>query len=101
LSKKEMDFFMTSYLNRIKYLFSDEHMSEHWHCNNIFFQMNLDVDAFINLIKRIKNDDIKKVCNTVFNFVSMGIASLGDYKNYGLIDDIKNIKNTYQNLSPI
>ena len=99
LQKKDLIYFKKSLVNKTKYVFLSEEMKEMWYCNNLFYQLDLKPDRYIEMIQNIDNDMIKNVANEVFDFEKMGVITHGNYKEANLPSIIDEIKSTYQKLS--
>jgi predicted Zn-dependent peptidase len=96
ISDTKLKYFKISLLNRTKYIFSDENMKEMWYGNSLFYGMKINKDDYIELIKKITNDDIKTIAKQIFNFKQMGVVSCGKYNNESIIrNEIEHIKDTY------
>ena len=99
LNEKDLKYFKKSMMNSQKYLFSKENFKELWEFNSIFYQLNLDQSRFMDIIQDIKNEDIKSVSSTVFDFIKMGILTVGNYTGTSIKEDIDSIRETYQKIS--
>ena len=99
LNEKDLKYFKKSMMNSQKYLFSKENFKELWEFNSIFYQLNFDQSRFMDIIQDIKNEDIKSVSSTVFDFIKMGILTVGNYTGTSIKEDIDSIRETYQKIS--
>jgi predicted Zn-dependent peptidase len=97
ITEKQLCYFKQSYVNRFKYFFSDSSMRELWYGNCLFYQLDMNETKLLKMLNKITIFDIKNVCDEIFNFKSMGVVSLGKYKNVQKHErEIRQIKNTYQ-----
>jgi predicted Zn-dependent peptidase len=87
LTKEQLQFFKESYVNNIKYKFIDQESRSEWHGENIFYGCKLSEQKYIDMVMSINNDDIRKICQKVFNLKEMGFMTMGPY------DKPKDIKN--------
>jgi len=87
LSKEKLTFFKESYVNNIKYKFIDQETRTTWYGEHLFYGCNTNETKYIDAIERISNDDLKAICNKVFDFSNMGFMSMGPY------DEPNEIKN--------
>lgn len=96
LSDKQLEYFKTSFINRTKYLFTDESIKDMWYGNNLFYQTNITKDMMIQEIEKLSNNDLKKICKTLFDMNQVGIVSYGNYSNPKKIEnELKNTISTY------
>lgn len=87
LSKEQLIFFKESYVNNIKYKFIDQETRTTWYGENLFYGCKTSEKKYIDAIERISNEDLKVICNMVFDFSQMGFMSMGSYDKP---NDIKN-----------
>jgi predicted Zn-dependent peptidase len=98
LKKDVLLFYKTSYLNHVKYRFTNEEYRATWHGDNIFYGIQLTEKEYIAYIEKITNEDIKKIFDHVFKFPSMSIYTFGKYKDTkALQKEISNIYSTQSN----
>jgi predicted Zn-dependent peptidase len=81
LEKDMLLFYKTSYLNHVKYKFTNEEYRATWHGDNIFYGVKLTEKEYIAHIEKITNEDIKNIFHHVFQFVNMSIYTFGKYKD--------------------
>lgn len=98
LSENKINYYKKSFLNRTKYIFSNEDVKEMWYGNLLFYNIPITYEEYLNKIKSIKNIDIMKISREIFNFKHMGVATHGKYTNNTIIKDIHEIKDTYYSL---
>lgn len=98
LSENKIKYYKKSFLNRTKYIFSNEDVKEMWYGNLLFYNIPITYEEYLNKIKAIKNEDIMKISKEIFNFKHMGVATHGKYTNNAIIKDIQEIKDTYYSL---
>jgi predicted Zn-dependent peptidase len=79
LSPSDLSYFKTSYLNHLRYKFTNEEFRASWHGDNLFYGCKYSEKKFIDTIKSIKNDDIKAVMHDVFGFDKMSVYTMGKY----------------------
>jgi predicted Zn-dependent peptidase len=91
LNPSQLNYYKKSYINKMKYVFSDESMKELWYCNNIFYQTNIDIETFLTFVKSIRNVDLLKVSQILFDMKKMGIVSSGKYEP--IFDSLQNFTN--------
>jgi predicted Zn-dependent peptidase len=87
LSKERLKFFKESYVNNMKYKFIDQETRTTWHGKNLFYGCNITEKQYIDTVDSITNEELKTICQKVFNFKSMGFMTMGPYS------DPKDIKN--------
>lgn len=92
LSKKNLTYFKTSYKNHLKYKFANEEYRASWVGDNLFYGCPMTETNFIKGINDISNNDIKAICQEVFDFNRMGVYSTGAYT------DIRSIKKDIKSL---
>jgi predicted Zn-dependent peptidase len=98
LSESRLKYFKLSFINKTKYIFSQDEIREQWYSNSLFYDLNITVPEYIKLIKNITNEDIKKASKYIFNFKKMGVATYGNYKDKNIEKEILDIKNTYHSI---
>jgi predicted Zn-dependent peptidase len=85
-------FYKTSYLNHLKFKFTNEEYRSTWHGDNMFYGVQLTEKEFIKCVEEITNKDIKMICKDVFNVSRMSIYSFGKYQDtHELQKKIRNI----------
>lgn len=87
LSKEQLIFFKESYINNIKYKFIDQETRTTWYGENLFYGCTISEKKYIHAIEKISNEDVKTICNKIFDFSKMGFMSMGSY------DEPSDIKN--------
>lgn len=80
LNKTMLQFYKTSYLNHTKYRFTNEETRASWHGDNLFYGVKLTESEYIASIEKINNQDIKRICDHVFNIPKMSIYTFGNYQ---------------------
>lgn len=80
ISQEEFEYFTSSYLNRVMYIFSSESLRETWQCTNIFYQINLTKEKFMQEIQTITLSEVQNVAKQVFDIHKLGIVSFGKYE---------------------
>lgn len=86
-------FYKTSYLNHVKFRFTNEEYRSTWHGDNLFYGVQLTENDFIKLIEKTTNEDIKNICKTVFDLSRMGIYTFGKYQHtHELQQQIRNLQ---------
>lgn len=81
LGRDMLLFFKTSYLNHVKYQFTNQEYRATWHGDNIFYGVDITEKYYFEQIKNITNKDIKDVCTHVFDMTRMSIYTFGNYNN--------------------
>ncbi len=76
-----LQFYKTSYLNHMKYRFTNEETRASWHGDNLFYGVQLTENEYIAQIEKISNQDIKNICAHVFNIQKMSVYTFGNYHN--------------------
>jgi predicted Zn-dependent peptidase len=71
----------------MKYKFIDQETRTTWHGENLFYGCNISEKQYIDSIESITNEDLKAICQKVFDFKSMGFMTMGSY------NEPKEIKN--------
>lgn len=96
LGPSQLQYYKKSYINKMKYVFSDEGMKELWYSNNIFYQTYMEIDKFLTFVNSIRNSDLLKISQVLFDMKKMGIVSSGKYEPMNnSLQNFKNLKNSY------
>jgi predicted Zn-dependent peptidase len=64
----------------MKYRFTNEETRASWHGDNLFYGVQLTESEYISSIEKITNQDIKRICDHVFNIPKMSIYTFGNYQ---------------------
>lgn len=90
MTKSDLDYFKTAFLNSRKLVFANEHFRTIWYAEKYFYNNTVTEDQYVKHIKDITNDDIMEVSKEVLDVTKMGLLTYGRYnKTKPLIDDIK------------
>jgi predicted Zn-dependent peptidase len=98
LSNDKLKYFKLSFINKTKYIFSEDEVKETWYSNSLFYDVNITINEYLNIIKKITNEDVKMVSKEIFDFKKMGVSSYGNYTNTNIDNEIIDIKNTYNKI---
>jgi predicted Zn-dependent peptidase len=79
LKRDKLKFFKESYVNNMKYKFIDQEKRTTWHGENLFYGCKISEKQYIDTIESITNEDIKTICQKVFDFKLMGFMTMGPY----------------------
>lgn len=81
LQKSMLLFFKTSYINHVRYRFSNQEYRASWHGDNMFYGVQITESEYIDKIQHITNEDVRNVCTQVFSFKDASIYTFGKYKD--------------------
>lgn len=79
LSRAKLSYFKESYRNHMMYKFTNEEYRASWYGDNLFYGSTQTERDLFNGINKIRNEDIKRICQEVFNFNRMGVYTNGNY----------------------
>lgn len=89
LSKQDMAFYKTSFLNKHYYVFTDEGFKTQFFNKSVFYGHNLTKEIYSSLVKHMTNEDLIDITKKAFDFKKMGVLTIGRYTNItGLKDDL-------------
>jgi predicted Zn-dependent peptidase len=75
---KELEYFKTAFINSKKLVFTNEQFRTRWYNENKFYGVNITENGYANIIKSITNDDIKNICNEIFDISKIGLLAFGN-----------------------
>lgn len=79
LSRAKLSYFKESYKNHMMYKFTNEEYRASWYGDNLFYGSTQTEKELIDGINKIKNEDVKNICQEVFTFKKMGVYTNGNY----------------------
>lgn len=81
LTRKQLAYFKESYTNHMQYKFTNEEYRASWYGDNLFYGVIQTEHQLLKSIQNITNENVKNICQQVFDFDTMGVYTNGNYDN--------------------